>query len=219
MPRIITGAQLKQTFTTTFPLTENPISQSGIWIQQDPNQTKVQTATGFAYGTQTGTGGFNDSQAYQNGWGADYSVEGTVYIKPGTPTGVVFREVEILLRCTDTTSAGSMVNHAYEINVAWDGGYANIGRFFGAALVSVGNNSPGNIGFTPATGDKFKCTMVGQTITCYWNGTQFMQTTDNDPSLKITSGGPGIGFYIEKRATDPVFNDEFRFSQLTIQQL
>jgi hypothetical protein len=209
-------------YKTAFPNTENPISQGGIWQHNDPAQKPCQSIPGFVYGTQTGSGGFDDSQAYLKGsdWGDSYTVECTVWIKGGIAASPQ-SEVEILLRASDTSASGSMVNSCYEINVGHTGRFANIGRFKGAALVSAGNNTDGSVGFTPATGDKFKASVYTKpngdvVITAYWNGVQFLQATDSDPALKIMSGGPGIGFYIDSVAAS---NDDFRFSDFQVSRI
>lgn len=224
-PRKASGAGGGGTsFFTTFPANENPISEGGIWLQFDASdQTVVQTTGGAAYGTQqTGVPlePFDDSAAHMAGFGTDYEVETTVIKAGGLDTAG--REVEILLRWSTnnverSTAFGPTHSNGYEINVSHRGRFANIGRFKGAALVSLGDNTDNSIGFTPANGDKFRCRVVGQLITCYWNDVQFMQTTDNDAALKITTGDPGIGFFA--RRSLGALNTDFGFSDVRITRL
>jgi hypothetical protein len=200
-----------QTYTTNFDLAENPISEGGKWMHKDATLTLVKTTGGIACGTQTGSGGYDDSNAYLTGFGTDYVIEGTIYKKSGLSGP--FREVELLLRWTDdnplrNTSYGPTHANGYEINIAYSGQYMNLGRWMGAALVMP--TPP-----VPANGDKFKAQIVGQTITCWWNNVQIFQYTDNDAALKVTTGNPGIGFYITQGAQ----NDDFGFTSLTVTSL
>jgi hypothetical protein len=208
-------------FFTNFPATENPISQGGIWIQQDPDQTKLQTVTGACYGTQAGTGAFDDSQGYLLGFGDSYTMEVTVAVKGGLGSAPPSREVAFLLRASDTTLSTSMVNHGYECGLSFDGAYANIGRFKGANLIGLGGGFgfPGSIGFTPVTGDKFtgRVFTSGGTvvINTWWNGTDFgLNTVDTDASLKILNGNPGMDMFIGTGG--PGTQDDFKITDLTI---
>ena len=54
------------TYTTNFPLAENPISEGGRWINGDVtglDWSNVRTNAGLAYGTQGGNGNYDDSVA------------------------------------------------------------------------------------------------------------------------------------------------------------
>jgi len=204
------------TYTTNFDLTENPISEGGRWFHLDPTLTKVKTTGGVALGTMTGSGFFDDSNAYLTGFGNDHTIEGTVFLRPGT-SGSPNREIELLLRWTDNnpsrpTTFGPTSVIGYEINVAHNGGYLILGRFKGAELTRAVNPP------LPKNNDKFKAVIQGQTITIFWNGAPLLLTsggtsfTDNDPILKITTGNPGIGFYIDSGASP----DDFGFTSLTV---
>ena len=92
------------TYTTTFPLTENPISENGNWINGGTvglDWSNVQTNGGspsLAYGTQNGaTAQYNGSIAPLTGtWGPNQTVTATVYT---TITGNNnFEEVELHVR-------------------------------------------------------------------------------------------------------------------------
>jgi hypothetical protein len=204
-----------QTYTTNFDLTENPISESGRWFHHDATLTVVRTTGGVAFGTQTGNGQYDDSNAYLTGFGNDYSIEGTVYLKPGISSSPN-REVELLLRWEDTGplhNSGCWEASAavgYEINISHKGYYMNLGRFKDCNALISPSNVP-----VPANGDKFKATIQGQTIICYWNGNEVFRYTDNDATHKITTGNPGIGFYIDQGAP----NTDFGFTSLTVTAL
>jgi hypothetical protein len=71
-----------KSYTTSFLLTENPISEGGNWINGKAvglDWANVQTTPGLAFGTETGSGGYDDSTALLTGsWGADQHVKATI---------------------------------------------------------------------------------------------------------------------------------------------
>ena len=83
------GAEaIAATYTTNFPLIENPISEGGHWINGLTNGidwADVATTPGRAFGTQTGIGpNFADSTALLTGsWGPTQTVQAVVYIAVG----------------------------------------------------------------------------------------------------------------------------------------
>jgi hypothetical protein len=219
---LLAGAEaIARTYSTNFPLTENPISEGGIWHHLDPTLTVVQTevinGVHVAHGTQTGSGGYDDSNAYLSGFSQDHSIEGTVWISPSIPTGVSpYIEIELLLRWKDdnpphSTPYGPTSVTGYEININNTGAYLNLGTFKGPALVTL-NNPP-----TPKTGDIFKAKIVSNsngtaTITAYWNGAVLFNFTDSSP---VSGGNPGIGFYIEGATS----NAYYGFSKIVASDL
>jgi len=181
-------------YTTDFPLTENPLSEGAKWVHTDALLSVCKTVGGRAFGTQSG-GDFDDSSAYLTGYGNNYEVEGTVWLNPAL-SGGGHREVEVLLRWTDdnavrATPYGDTHARGYEINVAHDGSYMILGRFKGAQLGST-RTVP-----TPKSGDKFRARIEGQRIRVWWNDVLKIDYTDTDPSLQVTTGNPGIGFYVD----------------------
>ena len=84
-----------------------------------------------------------------------------------------------------------------------------LGRFKGKALTRAADPP------VPETGDKFKAEIRGQTITVYWNGVEKIRYTDNDPSARISSGNPGIGFYIDPGAS----STDFGFTAVAVESL
>lgn len=201
-------------YVTSFAVDENPLSEGGVWLQNDVLQTKMQTVGGNAFGTNAGTGGFDDSLAHMAGFGTDYEVEAVVYLAPGA-TGSPFLEIEIWLRAATnltlrSTAYGDTHTNGYEINVGYVGDYAHVGRFKGAALADLVNFT------TPATGDVFRARIVGQRIQAWWNDVIMFDVTDNDPTLKITTGDPGIGCWIGNSAPN---NTQFGFSSVAITRL
>jgi hypothetical protein len=193
----------------------NPLSEGGRWKQQDITNTKVQTVSGVAYGTMAG-GSFNDSHAYLDaGFGLDYEVEAIVHKQGGLSGGPPWGEVEILLRYRDnlalrSTSFGDTYTRGYEINIAHDGAYMNLGRWKDTpALVEVGTPP------VPAHGDKFRARVVGTVLTCWWNDSQVFSFDDTDAQEQLLLGFPGIGFFIDSGFS----NTAFGFQSVRISRL
>jgi hypothetical protein len=72
------------TYTTSFPLTENPISESAHWINGGTTGIdwgNVQTTPGLAHGAVVSGGPpYNDSTAVLSGtWGSEQTAEATVH--------------------------------------------------------------------------------------------------------------------------------------------
>ena len=69
------------TYATNFPLTENPTSEGGYWIN-GIDWADVATTPGRAFGTQTvNSPNYSDSTALLIGsWGPNQTAQGTVFI-------------------------------------------------------------------------------------------------------------------------------------------
>src|SRR5262245_29883154 len=83
---LTSSPSIPPTYATDFPLTENPLSEGGKWRHLDPTLTVVRTETiagvHVAHGTQTGSGGYDDSNAYLTGFSANQVIQGTVWKSP-----------------------------------------------------------------------------------------------------------------------------------------
>ena len=108
-------ASSARSYETTFPLTENPISEGGAWVNGGSvglDWTDVATMPGLAYGLETGFGGYDDATALVSGvWGPEQSVTATVHSTRQTG-GDVYEEVEIRLR----SAISDHWNEGYEVN-------------------------------------------------------------------------------------------------------
>jgi Cep192 domain 4 len=210
-----TSTQTGNTYSTSFPLTEKPISESGNW--QVPSQSgdsslwgDVQTTPGLAFGINEPTT-YGDPTAVLTGtWGADQTVTATVKVN-SVPTSCC-HEVELRLRTT--IASGSI--RGYELNcpifsnpsygyqiVRWNG---SNGQY-----VVIGGSGPHQC----VNGDVLKGTVSGTnptTINFYSNGVLVATACDNGggsggscggtsytgpsgPAGPWTSGNPGMGFY------------------------
>ena len=199
---VTTGGGGGRFYTTQFPLTENPISEGGNWINGQVvglDWKNARTTPGLAFGTQTGNGGFDDTVALLTGtWGPDQTVEATVYSVNLNPS--IFPEVE--LRVRSSLSANSCTGYEVLFSV---NGYIQIVRWNGP----LGNFTLlGAVGAVIITGDVVKATIVGSTITAYLNGVQKLQFIDST----YPSGRPGMGFFLQGAGG---VNSDYGFTRFT----
>lgn len=200
------GAQAQGTYTTNFPLTENPVSEGGRWINNEAvsiDWKNVRTTPGLAFGADaSGTPNYNDPTAILAGtWGPNQTVQATVY-SVNQQGGNINEEVELRLR--STVSAHS--NSGYEVlfRCTHNGSqYVEIVRWNGP----LGNFTYVQQGTGPGiyTGDVVKATIVGSVITGYINGVQVIQGTDST----FATGNPGMGFYLNRAAN---LNSDYGFT-------
>jgi len=195
-------------YTTTFPLTENPISEVGGWTNGRTvgvDWSDVRTAGGMAFGTQSGVDGYNDSLAVLPGtWASDQTAAATVYTVNQT-AGDVWEEAEILLRFKITPHSA----RGYEINFSMRNNgtqYTQIVRWNGP----LGDWTPLYDHTIPnlQTGDRVAASIVGSTITTYINDVEIFHVTDST----FTDGNPGLGFFMQKPQGDPASDADYGFS-------
>jgi hypothetical protein len=186
------GGGINGSYSTTFPLTENPISEGGSWTNGGAtglDWANVQTTPGLSFGTgpvNAGTYLYADPTAVLKGvWAQDQQVQATVKV-PGVYGRACCKEVELRIR---TTITGNSIT-GYELNcsVVPAGPYLTLVRWNGPLnnFTYIGRNA------TPCVnGDVLKLTAVGNTFTIYKNGVQVLQGTD----ATFQKGSPGVGFY------------------------
>jgi hypothetical protein len=179
------------TYETSFPLTENPISEGSLWINGGVVGLKwynVVTLGGYATGEDSPEDYADPTAIIKGTWGPNQTVEVTVknnYAEAGgTP------EVEIRLRSTIEAN----VNKGYEVLFSclstaisycqimrWDG---DLGDFHWLD----GHNGAA---YGVTDGDVIRATIVGSKIDVYKNGSPIMTADD----ATFSDGNPGIGFY------------------------
>ena len=194
-------------YTTAFPLTANPITENGNWINGGTvglDWCNVQTKAGAAFSTCYQAAKFNDSTAVLTGtWGQNQTASGVVY----EPAPVYGNTNEVELRLNTTIKAHSITGYEFNCSLSPPGNaYMNIVRWNGP----VGNfsvlktqNSTGC-----AKGDILTATNVNGLLTLSKNGKVYLTVTDNT----YTAGSPGIGF---DNATSVAVEPEFGFSSFT----
>lgn len=200
------GVNITQ-YSTTFPATENPISQGGKWINGGTtgiDWANIQTGlasdgvTHIAMGTgpaNTGATVYADPNNILAGtWPNDQQIVGVVYSSAPSP---FYKEVELHVR--------------FSISPHWDAGYGvdcsvvpstpylDLGKWNGplgdfTAFARITSTYCAN-------GDVLKLTVIGNVLTVYKNGVQLMQAQDST----FTSGAPGIDFY---NSADTVWNTQ-----------
>ncbi len=187
------GALSAATYSTTFPLAENPLSEGGRWIGGKTaglDWADVATAPGLAHGLQTGFGGYDDSTAVLSGtWGPSQSVTATVHSVHQTG-GIIYEEVEIRLRSTISRHR----NTGYEINfrcLQGSAAYVQIVRWNGplGSFTYLDDEKGKGV----SDGDVIRATIQGSLITAYINGVQVAQARDDT----FTDGSPGMGFFVQ----------------------
>ena len=183
------GAEaIAATYTTNFPLTENPISEGGHWINgltTGIDWSDVQTTPGQAFGTEMGPNYADPTALLTGSWGPTQTVQAVVYILAADST--TFEEVELRLR--SSLSAHSCTGYEVIFSVKPDNPYCQIVRWNGP-LGDFSLRNARRVGVV--NGDVVKATAVGSTITCYINNTAIFSVNDTT----YPSGNPGMGFYL-----------------------
>jgi hypothetical protein len=182
-----------RTYTTMFPLAEQPISEGGNWINGRTvglDWSDVWTTAGLAIGRQTGAS-YTDATALLTGpWGADQSATATVHAV--NPKDACYQEVELRLRSAISahSNTGYEIGYhvitgstAYLIIVRWNGPLGNFSYLFEGHGAQYGIRA----------GDVVSADIRGNVITAYINGVVVGQATDNT----YASGSPGMGFNLE----------------------
>jgi hypothetical protein len=196
-------------YTTSFPATENPISEAGNWINGGSvglDWKNCRTTGGSAFGTPEVDGTYDDSTALVIGtWGPNQTVQGTVR-RIGSPSGQ--SEVELRLRSTITAH----VNKGYEIlwNCSSGEGYSiqvarwngDIGDYETLDFINAG------VAFDGAVLKGIISGTSTVSIGVYVNNSLLRTVTDSSTS-RILTGNPGIGFWSKNGSTptDHGFSD------------
>ena len=186
------------TYTTDFRLTENPISEGGIWIngaaaglQWGDVRTMIASdgvhqATGTIVNSHPP---YNDSTAVLAGtWGTDQAIQAIVHTV--NQNRHIQEEVELRLRTAIT--ARRITGYEFDYRLTSDGSqYLALVRWNGPIndFTYLRLLSPGGPGLHD--GDVVMATAIGSVLTGYINGVRVMQATDGTYS----GGSPGIGFW------------------------
>lgn len=187
-------------YATSFPVTENPISQGSCWINGGATGIgwgNVQTSSGQAHGTViSGAPPFNDSTAVLAGaWGPNQDAKATVVVTNGADSAT---QQEIELRTNTTATANSITGYEFDANIRNGQAYVLIVRWNGPrdnftfcvnGGTCTGVQSENN--FAVHTGDIVEANTVGSLHRLLVNGVVQFSTTDGT----YTGGSPGIGFW------------------------
>jgi hypothetical protein len=185
-------------YTTTFPATENPISECSSWINGNASPqldwTAIRTTPAFAFGTEASTHAHDDdSTAWLTGtWGNDQEMWGTIVAPTAANTD---KEAELRFRIT--AASHSLTGYEVELQsfrvtgciidlVRWNGPLDNF-----TVLTSVSDAAPS---LCLLTGDVARATMIGGMIRVFVNGVEAKHLSATDSTY--ASGAPGIGTFI-----------------------
>jgi hypothetical protein len=204
-----TASVSAQTYSTTFVLTENPISENHHWINGNDvglDWANVSTTPGLAIGRQSGSAGYDDATALVAGnWGSDQSVQAKVHSE--NQNEGFYEEVELRLRST----LSPHINTGYEINfrcLKTSRGYMQIVRWNGLLGDFTYLIDKSGAQYAVANGDVVKASIVGNVITAYINGVEVARVTDST----YATGHPGMGFFLSHpRGT----NGDYGFTSFT----
>ena len=197
-------------YTTSFPLTENPLFEGGNWINgatDGIDWADVSTTPGLAIGLESGSTGYDDATALLTGsWGPNQTGWGTVFAK-NRKSGNVYEEVEIRLR--STISPHSCTGYEVLFSLKPDSGcYVQIVRWNGPLGDFTYVATTGGAQFVLHPGDKVMGSVTNNLITAYINGTEVLHGMDTN----YTSGSPGIGIFI---AGASGVNHDYGFTSFT----
>jgi hypothetical protein len=141
---LIGGVRSSESYSTTFPLTQNPINEASHWVNGKSTGIEwanVSTTPGKAIGHE-GTVLYSDATALlQNGlsWEPDQTVQATVFQLPGTGQPNCYQEVELRLRShiSPYSITGYEINYkvsnesyAYFGVARWNGALGNFTPLF-----------------------------------------------------------------------------------------
>lgn len=190
-------------FPTTFPLTQNPISQGGIWLGGGTDGLdwhNQRTTTGKCYGDSFshdgGVSDYDDNLAilktsYRT-FANNQFAEAITYRAPAYTPGTN-HETELLLRFAITANSATgyemLWSHdGWLVIVRWNGPLGNFTQ-----LASTGAPIAGDA----VDGDVIKFTVVGITLKGYKNGVEILSVDD----ATYASGQPGHGSWARTGAT------------------
>jgi hypothetical protein len=176
-----------QSYTSNFDLTQNPISEGGVWRRASNIWTNVGTANGVAGGTNGAADAYDDSYALLSGFGPNQQAVAVVARSPSLNTAVN-HEMALLLRFSDSATTA----RGYECLFNAGGG-VDIVRWNGAQgdFTVLPITGPLGIGRDLVSGDVIKATIVGNVISTYINDVLRARATDST----YATGQPGISFF------------------------
>ena len=217
-------------YSTTFAAAENPLSESGAWVQGGTvgvGWNNVQSAGGNAYAAGFATG-YDDAVMCVN---TSKGISGTSHYAEGTfvwPAGYNpsdTHELQIHTACTITTN--SVQTYEFLVGsgfVRWNGPVGDW-TIQGAADSNAGNGKGWtdslivNNGYAIADGDVFKVSYLYDgtevTLTAYRNGSIIQQVKDTT-AWKLTSGQPGLGAFVRNAPAGDAVRSSRAFSFCTV---
>lgn len=188
-----------QNFSTSFPGTENPLSQSGAWRTPVNFYKQPRTTPGKCFGNDV-TDNYDDAlgQLVSPDFGNNYRISAHVF-RQSLYTTLFSHEVGLYGRLLiDNSNPANTLVRGYEFLFPFDSGSFQIVAWLGIDH-SSGNFSSlspvdQNGGLQPVQdGDLLEIELVGNNFGAYQNGLLIATLTD---ATWPTGGGPGFGAYV-----------------------
>ncbi len=177
-----------QTYSTSFPAAEEPLSEGGCWINGKTaglDWADVLASPGVAFGKDLPSQYADPTSVLTGMWGPDQEAEARIWVEK--PQSGCCREVELRLRTT--IAPHSITGYEIMCSVSYTDPYLTIARWNGplSDFTYIGKDKTGC-----ADKDILKVTALGDTITVYRNSVKVLEVKDS----QFPSGGsPGIGFW------------------------
>lgn len=193
-----------RSYSTSFNLSENPISEGGAWSHAATAWKTIRTTGGRAHAVAY-TDQYDDAYAILSGFPPNVQAEATIYKNgPGY-------ETELLFRMAHTSNSVRGYECLFNVDgagmtlVRWNGPRGD----FTFLRLSVYGGSP-----VAVTGDKIRGSMVGSLLRLWFipikTGIPVLIAQANDSTF--ADGQPGIAFY----AHAPVVLTDFGFSDYSV---
>lgn len=182
-----------RTYTTAFPLTQNPLSESGAWIAPPASWTPLATDGDVAYNTQiTPWSSYDDSMAMASGlWKANHEVE-IVLSFPNAlgSVGAGSHEIEALLRVNWDNGANTILQYECQLGCTSAGVYSDILKLDGV-IGTFHSLTPNIINGVSAyaTGDRYRARITGNNIETFYRP---ISTGVELPFQQVTVAGGDI---------------------------
>lgn len=178
------------TYSTNFPLTENPISEGTRWVTgltDGLDWNDIQTSAGHEYASALDfdVGAITDGiaqlkRSFLAATSNQFS-EGTIFIAGGSGSHEVAVYVNMTIAAHSVTGYECYLNrNGSHTLVRWNGAH---GDFTPLASNNISNFA------VPVDGDVVRIERTGGTLSCYQNGV--LRTTFSDSTY--LGGNPGIG--------------------------
>ena len=176
-----------QTYSTSFPATEEPLSEGGCWINGKTvgfDWADVLSSPGLAFGKDLPSHYADPTAVLTGTWDPDQEAEARIRVEK--PLSGCCREVELRLRTT--IAPHSITGYEIECSVSYTDPYLDIVRWNGPLndFTYIGQEKTGC-----ADGDVLKATALGDTVTVYRNSVKVLEAKDS----QFSRGSPGIGFF------------------------
>ena len=188
-------------YSTTFPATENPISESGNWTNTVLNTWNAVSTVGGTPGHAVSPPslGITDGVAMLVG---PYGQNQTVTVKAYHTGGLTAAEIEIHLRMSMVPGSPDQI-FTYEVDILPGSSQITLAKWTGSLGIFAPLISRPISGI--ADGDIFVASAIGPpsstVITAWKNGTQILTFTD----ASGLTGNPGIGFDAGNQADGAAF--------------